>query len=141
MCDLCAEGWGLPTCAVCDESHVGEKCDVDCVSAHAQYRDLRDGAWGREPVVPLVSCVFSSNGDVFGWLGYDNKNPHNVYLDIGADNRLTRPYLEIVPGGDVGFVRKSSDNVSANLIPLPTEDYGQPTKFTPGKHEKVFKIK
>lgn len=143
-CDQCVFGWGLPTCAVCDEAHVGESCDIDCVSAHAQYRDELDGGWGKHPVEPILNCLYNTaQGEVFAWFGYHNRNPHNVYLSAGPGNFFSRPYLNIVPGGLSGFVRKisGSDNTTSNLIPLPTEDYGQPQKFVPGRHDKVFRVR
>ena len=143
-CDRCVFGWGLPSCALCDDAHVGENCNIDCFSAHAQYRDELDGDWGKHPVAPILNCLYeNAHNEVFAWFGYHNKNPHNVYLNVGADNFLTRPYLDIVPGGLKGFVLKTggADNATDNLVPLPTQDYGQPNKFVPGRHDKAFKVR
>ena len=143
-CDRCVFGWGLPSCAVCDDAHVGENCNIDCFSAHAQYRDELDGDWGKHPVAPILNCLYeNAHDEVFAWFGYHNKNPHNVYLNVGADNFLTRPFLDIVPGGLKGFVLKTggADNATDNLVPLPTQDYGQPNKFVPGRHDKAFKVR
>lgn len=114
------------------------------MTAHAQYRDELDGNWGKLPVEPITNCVYSTaQGEVFAWFGYNNRNPHNVYLRVGPDNFFSRPYLEIVPGGLAGFVRKisGSDNATSNLVPLSSEDYGQPSKFVPGKHDKAFRVR
>lgn len=111
---------------------------------HAQYRDKLDGDRGKYSVDPIVNCLYRDDeGEVFVWFGYNNRNPHNVYLSVGTDNFFSRPYLEIVPGGLSGFARKisGSDNATNNLVPLATQNYGQPTKFVPGKHNKVFRVR
>ena len=143
-CDRCTEGWALPTCTSCDAAHVGDNCDIDCVTAHGQYRDSRDGNWDAEPVEPILNCLSrDDDGSTRAWFGYNNKNPHNVYLSVGPDNRFTRPYLELTPGGESGFIRKANSNSNSNdnLVPLATPNYGQPTKFEPQQHNKVFSIK
>ena len=143
-CDNCVLGWGLPICTTCDSTHVGERCDIYCVTAHAQYRDKLDGDWGKYSVDPIINCVYrDGEGEMFAWFGYNNRNPHNVYLSVGPNNFFSRPYTEIVPGGLAGFVRKVTglENAADSLVPLETENYGQPTKFSPGGHDKAFRVR
>lgn len=143
-CERCMEGWALPTCTSCDTKHVGDNCDIDCVTDQGKYQDSRDGNWGTEPVEPILSCLSRDTvGNTRAWFGYNNKNRHNVYLIVGPDNRFTRPYLELMPGGESGFIRKASTegDPTDKFVPLATQNYGQPTKFEPGLHNKVFSIK
>ena len=143
-CEECTKGYAMPDCKVCDGTHVGEHCKIDCVKTNAVYRDSRDddGARATSEVRPLLDCLSHfDNGAVIAWFGYENENPFNVYIDVGPDNRFTRPYLEIVPGGQLGFVKRSSDTSLSNIIPLPSLDFNQPTKLLPGKHHYVFSLR
>ena len=142
-CDRCTEGWALPTCTSCDAAHVGANCNINCVTAHGQYRDPRDGDWEREPVEPILNCLSrDDDGSIRAWFGYHNKNPHNVYLSVGPDNEFTRPSLNLIPGGIEGFVRKqTTKGGESNFVPLLSKSFGQPTKFLSGKHENVFSVR
>lgn len=141
-CEQCIRGWALPDCKVCDTSHVGQNCKIKCVKANADYRDVRDGLWDNKPIKPVLTCLYKlKSGAIYAWFGYENKNAHNVYISAGPDNRFSRPDLVLDPGGQAGFVRKANKQVSGNLVPLVSENLGQPTKFEPGKYDRIFKIR
>lgn len=141
-CEQCMSGWALPDCKACDGSHVGDQCDTKCVKSNAQYRDQRDGTWGIQLLKPVLNCLArGSNSEIFAWFGYENMNSHNIYIPVGPDNRFVRPKLVITPGGQDGFVRKANGQGVDNIVPLTTENFGQPTKFTPGIRERVFKAR
>ena len=137
-CGVCQEGWKQPDCTACDETHVGDNCDILCYTRHARYGDPRDGGLGKLPIVPTPDCVEnnSSQGTVRVWFGYDNRNPHNVYLDAGPLNYFSPPSPLIQPGGYLGFLLDASGKYPA----VNNENRGQPSKFIPGNHRRVFSI-
>ena len=80
-------------------------------------------------------------GNINAWFGYNNKNPDNVYLNIGPNNQFTRPNLNLIPGGIEGFVRKQTERREEDNFPLISQSLGQPTKFLSGKHDYVFAVR
>ena len=139
-CEKCIVGYALPQCTACDPTHTGPNCTVECVRANAEYKDPLDYSGGKGPVIPMIHCVeTNSNGSIIYWLGYTNKNPHNVYLYVGANNRFVNlPNPLAIPGGQLGFIAAYIQNITSDDVII---NYGQPTKFVPGKHSKVFKIR
>ena len=139
VCNTCHDGWNQPQCKSCDETHVGENCEILCYATHARYGDPRDGDTVKLAIEPTIDCVMNYSQDtVLVWFGYHNKNPHNVYLDPGSLNYFTRPSPSIKPGGELGFLLVASgDSVYPSLI---DKNVGQPGKFLPGRHRKVFSV-
>lgn len=138
-CEQCVVGYALRTCTECDLVHVGQNCSVNCVRANAVYKDPLDvETRSKRPIIPRIDCMESfPNGSTTFYLGYDNQNNVNIHLYHGTGNgmiALPSPY--ILPGGQRGFVEGYNLKSSAVF-----ESIDQPTKFIPGKHSKVFKIR
>ena len=138
-CEQCMTGYALPTCTECDSVHVGTNCSVECVRANAIYKDPNDAEQLRNwPIVPFVDCVKHGPNDlVTFYLGYDNRNNGNVYLYHGTGNGIVKlPAPFVLPGGQLGYVQGYMTNATSVF-----ENFGQITKFTPGKHSMAFKIR
>jgi len=111
------------------------------VKDNADYRDIRDGEWDNKTVKPIINCVAREpTGEFYAWFGYDNYNSHNVYVAVGPDNRFTPSDFVVRPGGQSGFVQKANGKGPGKGSPLD-ENLGQPTKFVPGKYDRVFKVR
>ena len=94
----------------------------------------------REPVIPTVDCYENqSDGSTVFLLGYDNRNAHNVNIYLGPENAIVNlPAPLITPGGELGAVQATLPNATINDVYL---NYGQPTKFLPGRYSMVFRVK
>lgn len=139
-CEECVTGYAMPTCDHCDVAHVGTKCDIDCMTTNAMYKDYRDGYLGNNAIIPFLHCFKKfSNGTVVVWFGYDNKNSHNVYINVGPDNQFTRASP---PSGIADFVKIANREGSVTALPdLASPNLGQTTKFQPGTHNYSFSVR
>lgn len=91
-------------------------CTIPCTKDHGTYKDVLDGDDGIEPLTPIISCVHEvSSNSYMVYMGYDNANPHNVYIAVGPDNMFS------------------------SGVQLP-DDYRPPSKFKPGAHEVSFSV-
>ena len=138
-CEECNRGYALPACTSCDPVHTGGNCTVECVMANAVYKDPLDtDDSSKMPVIPLLHCYDKQpdNSTVY-WLGYENRNPRNVYMYPGPVNGIIQlPAPFITPGGELGDVQAHILNSSRSF-----ESRGQPYKFSPSFHPAVFKIR
>ncbi|KAK3724602.1 hypothetical protein QZH41_005193 [Actinostola sp. cb2023] len=116
-CDIECSGKGTCNNSTCT-CHAGQ-CDIDCITTNAVYRDKRDGYGGISEIRPFLDCVErSKNGIVVAWFGYENKNSHNVYIDVGPDNHFIRTML---PDGLTGFLFVMSKLVGGTIFSYATK--------------------
>ena len=78
-----------------------------------EYGDSQDGPAGSFPVEPLFTCYTEETPGLYTvWFGYNNPNPHNVYISDEGENYVYSPQTSVMP----------------------------PTQFAPGKIPYAFSI-
>ncbi|XP_033745589.1 uncharacterized protein LOC117331103 [Pecten maximus] len=91
-CDVCQDGWALPSCTSCSLNYVGPgHCSITCVTGQGVYADKYDGTNITTGVQPVFNCyTLENNGQKTAWFGYINPNMHNVYITSDTENYLMK---------------------------------------------------
>ena len=101
---------------------VGEgHCSIPCINNQGEHRgqgdnpDPTDATSELLPLRPAFRCyTLDSDKTLTAWFGYDNRNPYNVYVAAGPENRVGGEVEEITTLAGSGEV---TTKFSSGVVP------------------------